>query len=86
MNVDKNLAHEINQLNQEELQYMCKLVCLMRFCPGFKKELDQLIPVDNETVSRGQLAAIGLLMDKWLYKEGYADLLRAELESAGVKV
>ena len=87
-NINKNdcarAVSKIGRLGQDELHFMCKLVCLMKFCPGFQKDLDRLIPSDNEPISCKQLAAIRLLIEKWLYKEGYADLLRTELESVGV--
>lgn len=90
MNRDNRLylsvGTEINQLNPEELQYMAKLVCLMRFCPGFNEELKQIVPDTDGTVSPAQLAAINELMDEWLYDKEWADLLRPKLESVGVRV
>lgn len=85
MNVDSQLTEEINQLTPENMKYMCKLICLMRFCPEFNEALKQVIPTDCATVSPEQLAETNALMNKWLYKEGYAGLLRAELASVGVQ-
>ena len=86
MNIDSQLTEELNQLTPENVKYMCKLICLMRFCPEFNEELKQVIPADCSAVSSEQLAKTNVLMNKWLYKEGYADLLRAELASVGVTV
>ena len=81
-----NVGTETNQLTPEELQYVAKLVCLMRFCPGFKEALKKVIPNDCTVVSREQLAETNELMDKWLHKEGWAETLRLKLESVGVRV
>lgn len=86
MNIDRQIAEEINQLTPEDLQYVCKLVCLMRFCPGFSEELKRIIPNECGAASPEQLAATNDLMNKWLLEEGWAELLRPELESMGVMV
>lgn len=86
MNVNRRIAEEIDRLALEDLQYMCKLVCLMRFCPGFNEELKQLIPAGCGTASPEQISATDALMSKWLNEEGWAELLRPELESVGVRV
>ena len=51
MNMDAEIAEIIAQLPPEDLQSVCKLVCLIRFCPGFKGELKQLVPDGTEAVS-----------------------------------
>lgn len=86
MNVDRQMAETLSQLTPENLRYAYKLVCLVRFCPGFKEELKQLVPAGCGTVSPKQLTATDALMKKWLYKEGWAEILRPELERAGVPV
>lgn len=86
MKIERQIADSINLLTPEKLQYMCKLVCLVRFCPGFNEGLNQLIPDDQGTVSPEQLAATDALMDKWLNEEGWAEILRSELARAGVQV
>lgn len=86
MNMGDRLAEKINQLTPENLQYMAKLVCLCRFCPGFSEELGQIVPAGGEKVSLKQLEATDALMNKWLNDEGWAEILRPELESVGVSV
>ncbi|WP_279068819.1 hypothetical protein [Intestinimonas butyriciproducens] len=70
MNMDAEIAEIIAQLPPEDLQSVCKLVCLIRFCPGFKGELKQLVPDGTEVMNREQLEATNALMEKWLYEEG----------------
>ncbi len=86
MNMDAEIAEIIAQLPPEDLQSVCKLVCLIRFCPGFKGELKQ-IPTDGaEVMNREQLEATNALMEKWLYEEGWAEILRPDLERVGARV
>lgn len=80
------LTSNINRLTPQELRYICKLLCFMRFCPGFSEDMKQIIPAGCETASPAQIAATNKLMDKWLYAEGWAEILRPELESVGVEV
>lgn len=82
----EELASKMDQLTHEELQHIAKLACLLRFCPGFKEELEQIIPYDQGAVSPEQLKATYALIDTWLYDKGWAGLLRPELESVGVRV
>lgn len=86
MNMDAEIAEIIAQLPPEDLQYVCKLICLMRFCPGFEEELKQLVPDGTRAVNREQLEATNALMEKWLYEEGWAEILRPDLERVGVRV
>ena len=86
MNMDAEIAEIIAQLPPEDLQSVCKLVCLIRFCPGFKGELEQLVPDGTEVMNREQLEATNALMEKWLYEEGWAEILRPDLERVGVRV
>ena len=86
MNMDAEIAEIIAQLPPEDLQSVCKLVCLIRFCPGFKGELKQLVPDGTEVMNREQLEATNALMEKWLYEEGLAEILRPDLERVGVRV
>lgn len=84
--IDKKIADSLIGLTTEDLQYMVKLVCLLRRCPGFSEALEQIIPTGGDGVSPEQLAATNDLMNKWLLEKGWADVLRSELESAGVLV
>ena len=86
MNMDAEIAEIIAQLTPENLQYVCKLICLMWFCPGFEEELKQLVPDGTGAVNREQLEATNALMEKWLYEEGWAEILRPDLERVGVRV
>ena len=86
MNMDAEIAEIIAQLTPENLQSVCKLACLIRFCPGFKGELKQLVPDGTEVMNREQLEATNALMEKWLYEVGWAEILRPDLERVGVRV
>lgn len=86
MNLNKKITEEICELTQKELQYMAKLVCLLRYCPGFNEELKQHVPDGCKKVSSEQLVAVDNLMNKWLREKGWAEILRPELESVGVMV
>ena len=66
MNMDAEIAEIIAQLPPEDLQFVCKLVCLIRFCPGFNEELEQ-IPTDG-AMNRERIEATNALMEKWLMK------------------
>lgn len=81
MNMDAEIAEIIAQLPPEDLQFVCKLVCLIRFCPGFNEELEQ-IPTDG-AMNRERIEATNALMEKWLYEEGWAEILRPDLERVG---
>lgn len=84
MSIDEEFVDQIRQLNTEELQCIAKLVCLIRYCPGFYEELKKIVSNDGGGGTREQLKATNALMDKWLYLEGWAGLLRSELEGVGV--
>ena len=84
--IKKRLARTIAQLDAEEMQYIGKLVCLMRFCPEFDEEVKRIVPNDCDFVSPEQLAAVNALMDKLLRLEGWAEILRPELEKMGAAV
>ena len=93
MNIDARMEAErkefielLHSLSPEDLQSVCKLACLIRFCPGFKGELKQLVPDGTEVMNREQLEATNALMEKWLYGEGWAEILRPDLERVGVRV
>ena len=86
MNMDAEIAEIIAQLTPENLQSVCKLICLTWFCPGFKEELKQLVPDGTGAVNREQLEAANALMEKWLYEEGWVEILRPDLERMGVRV
>lgn len=86
MNMDAEIAKNIAQLTPENLQSVCKLICLMQFCPGFKEELKQLVPDGTEVMNRERIEATNALMEKWLYEEGWAEILRPDLERVGVRV
>ncbi|MCI6363109.1 hypothetical protein [Intestinimonas butyriciproducens] len=93
MNIDARMEAErkefielLHSLSPEDLQSVCKLACLIRFCPGFKGELKQLVPDGTEVMNREQLEATNALMEKWLYEEGWAEILRPDLERVGVRV
>ena len=93
MNIDARMEAErkefielLHSLSPEDLQSVCKLACLIRFCPGFKGELKQLVPDGTEVMNREQLEATNALMEKWLYEEGWAEILRPDLDRVGVRV
>lgn len=93
MNIDARMEAErkefielFHSLSPEDLQSVCKLVCLMRFCPGFNEELKQLVPDGTGAVSCERIEATNALMEKWLYEEGWAEILRPDLERIGVRV
>ena len=81
---DKEIAAGFNQLNPENFQFIVKLICLCRCCPGFSEELMQLCPNKDGVVSKEQFAKAGALVDEWMHKEGWAEILRSELGSVGV--
>ena len=86
MNIDAQIAEGINQLTQEDSWYIRKLIFLLRSCPGFSEEVEQIAPQIAEVASDAQVNAISALMDNWLYKEGWAEKLRSKLGDMGVPV
>lgn len=86
MSHDDRIVEAIKLLTPENLHYVAKLITLMRFRPGFSEALGQIVPCGTVVASLEQLEAADALVDKWLNDEGWAELLRPELESVGVLV
>lgn len=82
INIDDQFAEKINQLTLKNRQLIIKLVCLCAFCPAFNEALKMVIPAG--AISREQFTRVGALVDKWLYKEGWGERIRSELEREGL--
>lgn len=86
MKLENQIMNRFSQLPDQDKNQFLKLICLLNFCPGFIDDFRRAIPITDTTVTQKQLDSVTALIDKWLYKEGYAGLVRAELASAGVEV